>query len=119
LVAGAIVGGLAGKGVAEKIDPTVEDAYWKENYRDRNYVADDADWDAYQPAYRSGYEGYQRYSDRSFDEVEADLRRDWERSPSSQRLGWDKARFASRDAWDRVSQSSSRNQSSEADCGCA
>ena len=30
---GAIVGGLAGKGIAEQIDPTVEDAYWRDNYR--------------------------------------------------------------------------------------
>jgi hypothetical protein len=35
--AGAIVGGLAGKGVAESIDPTVEDAYWRENYATRDY----------------------------------------------------------------------------------
>lgn len=31
-------GGLGGKGVAEVIDPTREDAYWRENYSDRPYV---------------------------------------------------------------------------------
>src|SRR5690349_3646389 len=31
-VVGATGGGLAGKAVAEKIDPTAEDAYWRENY---------------------------------------------------------------------------------------
>src|SRR5829696_1050286 len=29
---GAIVGGLSGKGVAEAIDPTAEQAYWQENF---------------------------------------------------------------------------------------
>src|SRR5687768_18466963 len=29
---GAVVGGLAGKGSAEMIDPTAEEAYWRENY---------------------------------------------------------------------------------------
>ena len=32
---GAVVGGLAGKGIAETIDPTAEDAYWRDNYRGR------------------------------------------------------------------------------------
>ena len=35
---GAIVGGLSGKGIAEMIDPTAEDAYWRENYKDRPYI---------------------------------------------------------------------------------
>ena len=29
---GAVAGGLAGKGIAEMIDPTAEEAYWRENY---------------------------------------------------------------------------------------
>src|SRR4029453_3919775 len=51
---GAIVGGLAGKGVAEMIDPTVEDAYWRDNYADRPYVTKGASYDDYGPAYRYG-----------------------------------------------------------------
>ena len=42
---GAVVGGLAGKGVAEAIDPTVEDAYWRENFKRRPYVRHDATFD--------------------------------------------------------------------------
>ena len=38
-VVGAVVGGLAGKGVAELVDPTVEDAYWRETYATRPYVS--------------------------------------------------------------------------------
>jgi len=30
---GAVAGGLAGKGVAEVIDPTTENTYWRNEYR--------------------------------------------------------------------------------------
>jgi hypothetical protein len=102
MAAGAVIGGLAGKGIAEKIDPTVESAYWKQNYNSRPYVDREAQWDDYEPAYRTGYEGYGRYHGRRFDEVETDLRGDYERGRGRSSLGWDKARFAARDAWDRV-----------------
>src|SRR3954463_13774531 len=37
-VVGAVAGGLAGKGVAEAVNPTEEDAYWRDNYSTRPYV---------------------------------------------------------------------------------
>src|SRR4051812_40023465 len=61
-VIGSLVGGLAGKDVAEEINPTVEDAYWRENYTKENYVEPDASFDDYQPAYRVGYEGYAQHA---------------------------------------------------------
>ena len=57
---GAIVGGLAGKGVAEIVNPTVEDAYWRENHSRQPY-AKGRSYDDYGPAYRTGYEGYALY----------------------------------------------------------
>ena len=102
LVAGAVVGGLAGKGVAEKIDPTVEDGYWKENYAKRSYADKNVSYDNYQPAYRTGYEGYTRYPGKKYEEVEADLQRDYEKSKGNSNLSWDKAKHATRDAWHRV-----------------
>src|SRR5688500_19605378 len=48
LAAGAIGGGLAGKGGAEAINPTREDAYWRENYKTRTYVDRDTPYEAYQ-----------------------------------------------------------------------
>ncbi|HEV8540893.1 MAG TPA: hypothetical protein VGR78_00750 [Verrucomicrobiae bacterium] len=102
MVAGAVVGGLAGKGVAEKIDPTVEDAYWRENYTKRSYVDRGASYEAYQPAYRLGYESRTRFKGRRYDEVEPDLQREYERSKAQSAVAWDKARFATRDAWERV-----------------
>ena len=104
IVVGAVVGGWAGKGVAEKIDPTVEDAYWKENYRNRHYVDKNASYDTYRPAYRTGYQAYSKYPGKSYDEVESELQRDYERSSDAATLKWENARHASRDAWNRVDQ---------------
>src|SRR3954471_9273816 len=41
-VIGAVAGGLAGKGVAESIDPTAEEAYWRENHRSQPFARDRA-----------------------------------------------------------------------------
>jgi hypothetical protein len=102
VVAGAIAGGLAGKRVAEKMDPTVEDAYWKTNYSKRSYVERDSAYTTYQPAYRTGYVGRSRYPGKRYEEVEADLQRDYEKSKGNGTLIWDKAKHATRDAWNRV-----------------
>ena len=102
MAVGAVVGGLAGKGLAELIDPTAEDAYWREQYRTRSYVDRNDSYEAYRPAYRTGYEGYSRYKGRSFDEAEPDLHRDYQKSQGSTGVVWDKAKRAAKDAWDRV-----------------
>ena len=100
--AGAVVGGLAGKGVAELIDPTAEEAYWRENYSTRPYVTKGATFDEYAPAYRYGVSAYQRYPDRSFDDAEPSLRTDWENAKGNSTLSWSAASSASRDSWQRV-----------------
>ena len=99
---GAVVGGLAGKGVAEQIDPTREDAYWRENYKSRSYV-DGGSYDDYGPAYSYGVESYGRNSGRSFDEAESDLSRDWSSRRGNSSLTWDRAKHATKDAWTRLS----------------
>lgn len=97
---GAIVGGLAGKGVAESIDPTAEDAYWRENYASRDYVSQGRSYDDYGPAY--GY-GVNRYdSDRSFEDVEPELAEGWLSARGTSPLPWGDASPAARDAWERV-----------------
>jgi hypothetical protein len=101
-VVGAVAGGLAGKAAAEAVNPTEEDAYWRQNYRTRPYVQPGADYDQLEPAYRHGYTAYTRYPGRNFDEVESDLRADWDRSRGRSNLEWDRAKHASRDAWQRV-----------------
>lgn len=102
IVAGAVVGGLAGKGIAEKFDPTVEDGYWRENYRNRDYVTPNEEYAAFQPAYRTGYEGRQEYAGKTFEQAEPELRRDYEHCRGANCPGWDRAKHATRDAWNRV-----------------
>jgi len=92
-----------GKGVAEAIDPTEEEAYWKQEFKTRPY-AKKATFDEYRPAYQYGWESQQRYSGKKFDEVETKLSREWETGRGESALSWAQARPAVRDAWDRTMQ---------------
>jgi hypothetical protein len=99
---GAVAGGLAGKAAGEAVNPTTEDAYWRQNYRSRPYAAGlDYDNDL-APAYRYGWASAGSHAGRSFDEAENDLRAGWERTEHGARHGWDKMKDAVRDAWDRI-----------------
>ena len=100
-VVGAIAGGLAGKGIAEMVDPTVEDAYWRENFRKEAYYNKDRDFDFYGPAYRTGYEGRVKYHGRPFDEVEDDLRKDYVNN-NGRIDSWNEVKDATRSAWNRI-----------------
>ena len=99
---GAVLGGLAGKAVAEDIDPTVENAYWRENYVSRPYVTTGAPYDTYEAAYRFGWESAQTYRGQTFDQVEPQLEREWTRLHGHSKTPWVVAKLAARDAWDRV-----------------
>jgi hypothetical protein len=112
---GAVAGGLAGKGVAEKFDPTLEDAYWRENYEDRPYVVEGATYDDYGPAYRYGVESFGAYPERGFDDVEPELSRDWDTRRGTSRLEWSHARSATRDAWQRLHDRVERAMPGDAD----
>jgi hypothetical protein len=100
-VVGGVAGGLAGKGIAEAMDPSVEEAYWRENYTSRPYYTSDTTFDDYSPAYRSGWEARGRGDDRSWNETESDLATRWEKTRGKSKLSWDKAKLAARDAWER------------------
>jgi hypothetical protein len=101
---GAVVGGLAGKAIAEEIDPSVEDAYWRETYTTRDYVRPGVPYPDYAPAYRYGWESAATNRDRDFADLESDLERDWDRRKANSQLAWHDARYAVRDAWNRVRQ---------------
>jgi len=102
VVVGAVVGGLVGKGVAEKVNPTVERKYWSNNYRQEPYYREGQSFEDYEGAYRTGYEGYARYGDRTWEEVQEDLRNDYERNRGESSLTWQEANPATRAAWDRL-----------------
>lgn len=99
---GAVAGGLAGKGVAESLNPTVEDAYWRANYKTRPYTKADMSYDTYQPAYKYGWESRSRYADKKYDEVESNLESGWDRTRGTGKMAWSDAKGAVKDAWHRV-----------------
>ncbi len=112
---GALAGGLAGKGVAEMIDPTAEEAYWRENYSSRPYVAQGATYDDYGPAYRYGFDSYGRFEGAAFEKAEPELMRDWQGVRGTSSLTWDNAKHATRDAWQRISDAVERSVPGDSD----
>lgn len=114
-VIGAVVGGLAGKGVAESIDPSAEDAHWREHHAAQDHSDESSVYDDWSPAYRVGYTGFRH--GKTFEEREADLRMEYEGGPvkaeaaapgtmqnnlSTNPLRWDAAREAARVAYERA-----------------
>lgn len=99
---GGIAGGLLGKGVAEGINPTVEHEYWRESYATRPYAVQGETYEIYGPAYQYGWESWSRNQGRTFDDVEPQLRSDWEQHRGTSDLSWERARNAARDAWERL-----------------
>ena len=101
-IGGAFIGGYVGKAVGEVIDPTAEEAFWREAHPNQAYADREIVFDDYAPAYRVGYEGYERHggSERSFEEAEQEIQATYK--AANARLPWLKARAASRAAWDRA-----------------
>ena len=102
-VAGAVAGGVAGNKIAKAIDPTAEEAYWRENYSSRPYVTRGANFNDYRPAYRYGVDAYTRHEGLSFEQAEPELMHDWDRVKGISSLTWENAKHATRDAWQHVS----------------
>ncbi len=107
--AGGLVGGLVGKGAAEVVNPSLEDAYWRENWAEEPYARTDFRFEDYEPAYRIGYLGAARRDGRDFDDAEPQLREQYERVRGGSPLQWHAARVAAQAAWDRVAAREPRN----------
>ncbi len=99
---GAVAGGLGGKGAAEMVNPTVEDAYWRKNYSSTQSTLAGEPYEMYQPAYRHGWEAPSRFPGQSFDVAEPRLREEWEAKPDAKGMPWDRAKLSVREAWYRV-----------------
>ena len=102
-VVGAVVGGLAGKAAAEAVNPTAEEAHWRENYNREPYYEQGRSFDDYGPAYRLGLTGRTRYQD--WDTAEPNLESEWESARGGSSLSWPQALPASRAAWNRIDSS--------------
>jgi hypothetical protein len=109
-VVGGIIGGVAGNEAADAINPVEEDAYWREQHRDSPYfhesrsTYDDLDYDRdYRSAYEVGYKNRPLFdSDTHFEQVETELRTQWEAIKGPSRLDWEQAKYAAKDAWLRA-----------------
>jgi hypothetical protein len=85
------------------VDPAAEEQYWHEHHMNEPYYDAAYCFEDYLPAYRAGWEGRTRFPNRSFDEVERDLEREYSWNRGGSRLLWQNARRAMRAAWDHVS----------------
>ncbi|MBB1601753.1 PA2169 family four-helix-bundle protein [Variovorax sp. UMC13] len=101
LVAGGVAGGLGGKAVAEAVNPSAEDAHWRDAYNREAYYEAGRPYDDYRPAYELGWSS-RAARNESFDTLEPAFATEWDRLRGSSSLDWERARPATRAAWDRV-----------------
>lgn len=99
---GRTVGRSMDDALGSEIDPTIEDAYWRENYKRRPYIAKGSTYDDYRDAYRYGWESRVNRADGRFEDATSDLERGWDNFRSKSKLAWADAKEAVRDAWHRV-----------------
>ena len=110
-IAGAIVGGGVGHAAGEANDPS-DDAYWKDEYKNRSYYDKSHDYDQdVAPAYQYGSKLAAPTSATSsvgttatpstFDKVEDTAKQGWEKVKGSSKLSYDQVRSHVRDAYDR------------------
>lgn len=99
LAVGVIAGGLAGHAVAEKVDPTILDAHWRERFESEPYYEAGTSYDDYAPAYRLGAHYRTVHPNTEFEDHEPLLAEDYDRVRGHSRLDWEKAKDAARAAW--------------------
>jgi hypothetical protein len=78
--------------------------YYRRAYREASYFSSGRGWADYAPAFRYGYENYDRHRGRRFEEVEAQLESGWATGRAKSRLVWAEARGAVHDIWRRIDQ---------------
>ena len=99
---GAVAGGVGGRAAAESVNPSIEDAWWKEHYAARHYVQPGETYETYRPAYEYGWQARMMHGDTIWSEIEPNLEAGWAQVRGNSRLDWSEARHAAKDAWDRV-----------------
>ena len=85
------------------MNPTVEEAYWRENFKSRPYYREGLSYaDTSRLIATDGKRRFARESQPRAGQAEADLQKGWENAMAATYRPWAKTRGATRDAWDRV-----------------
>jgi len=83
-------------------DWTRDRSWWQENFRNRPYVSADRGFEDYEPGYRFGYQSVSRYRGKNFNEIEPNLRSDWNSFEGKGQSTWENMKDAVRDAWENL-----------------
>src|SRR2546427_137923 len=86
----------------EAVNPTVEDAYWRDAYQSEPYYVAGRSYEEYRPAYELGWNAAAARRDADFDAFDAEWERVWTTRRGASHLDWDQARPAARAAWARA-----------------
>lgn len=101
-VAGGVLGAKAGDGIAKSVNPTEYQDHFQAKYRNTPYYTAGRAWRDYEPAYRYGYDTFDQYRGRRFDEIDGELQRNWDATRADSRLQWNEAKQAVRDGWHHI-----------------
>jgi uncharacterized protein (TIGR02271 family) len=84
---------------------TDDDSYYRNHFQS-NYATGGDAYDDYSPAYTYGSQMRGQYAGRQWDDVENDLRTDWETRNHGGVSTWEKMKAAVRHGWDRMTNDS-------------
>ena len=102
---GAATGFESGSGSSAMGGYSGDDTYYR-NHFDTTYGATGASYDEYAPAYSYGSEAARsgRYTNGAWDDIEADLRNDWDSryANGGEPSTWEKMKAAVRHGWERM-----------------
>lgn len=85
----------------ERLGGRDDDSYYRNHYQS-NFASSGAAYDDYAPAYTYGSQMRSQYAGRQWDDVETDLRTNWESRSAGGASTWEKMKAAVRHGWDRM-----------------
>jgi hypothetical protein len=86
----------------DEIDEAAENKYWRKHFQELGYVNKTDDYELFEAAFRTGYVARRTYRGKTFEQVEDELRLNYEASAGPDALGWDRAVCAACDAWNHA-----------------
>jgi uncharacterized protein (TIGR02271 family) len=86
------------------------DSYYHNHYQS-NYASGGGTYDEYYPAYTYGSQMHSQYAGREWDDVETEMRNNWDKHNSDGASTWEKMKVAVRHGWDRTPNESDTHRS--------